>query len=1443
MSLISDFWMTRFHLMIFFGWTVFSAADGMASKPPEYGVYGVQRIADKTAEVGDPISAASGAFSWSKVLIPLGGPMELDFSIHYRTDPNAAFARDPGDFPPGYPDFNTFLNAWSWQPAPLLLGNGFFDMTVLLEDGGQVCFQTNALGDFVFANLPEISAGVDQNYQLTRVESWFYFCDPERGRVTSFQPISFDANQLRPVTVEDRNGNRLTYAYEFPHYDSNPMSIADDEGRRLDFSYESYTTPSWGVRKRLATVSDHAGRTWTFLYETNAPDNNGRLTFRAVVGPDGKTNRFVYAPNDFVYEADNMASNLSLLAAVVEPLGNATFSNEYAATQLHPETPIHPRCVAQSDAYGNRLTLDMSYATGNFVGSVTNADGTSNRFVHHNHHDVPPASIQDEAGNTIGLTRNANAQIRSVTDRLGGTTAFGYDATGRRLESVTNAAGQVLRYAYQTATQLFHNATANHDVGFVFEQLTRIDYPDGTFEAFAYDGRGNVTARVDQVGARWTTEVDDRGRVRSTRNPTGGEVAYAYAPNGRLASLTNSDGFAQAYGYDATFRLVSITNADGTSQQFRYDVMDNVVEIVNELGQTNALAYDANGRLASGTDPSGNPVAYQYDRMNRATGVVDRAGGRATQTFDARGRPSVMRNPDGTEARLTYEMGNRPATLAIGGSVWSNRYDAEGVLVETRNPSGASSAYGSDALGNVTNATDALGRTAKVERDAMQRMVRATDPLNREIVRAYDAVGRMRSTHLPNGTFVSNAWNQAGHLVSLRDLNGQNWSFQRSALGRLEAVVDPLGRRRDHHYDARGNLVRTVFTAPGVALTNRFGRDAAGRLTNAVYGGATALSFERDACGRVASTVGVALQRDAVGRVTHTIRNGRTNATTYDAAGRIASVSYAGGAFRAEYAYNVTNGLLRRVSDTLTGASVEFAYDADFKSTRIVRGNGTVVTQQFDAVGQLVRLSDGAALDQRAAYDAAGQATQIMATLVIEPGSNLNASAQAFSYDAASQLSAPGYAYDALGRLTNSPDGAFEWDGASRLVATPAATYAYDGLGGLLSRTEGGQTVRYHVSYGLGASSILSEEQAATETDLRHYVWTPSGELLYLIDAAQGNALRYYHYDLSGNTIALSDAAGQITDAYAYDPYGRLLARTGESAQPFAFSGRRGVRRDGTNDLHQCGRRWFDARTAHFLSQEPLWPMVGDPSALNPYQYAYQSPVQFADANGLAPGSVMAWDQGSALMQEYDQLARAYDNAVNEYRMMKEEVDEAMRMLVIGHAIVTALEKNGGFDNWQAEMDPEDVAHMQAQNQHRRSLLNDLCRLEARRERIDRRAQAVVAFVAGNREALQKALHLARKKADHLEGKHKEFRQALMPAIRNNEANQAGLKANIWGQIQARLNRGDFAGARELNDDMDRQKAEMERENSELWGKIWKDENPLTDARHRAQQIERALRH
>jgi hypothetical protein len=60
-------------------------------------------------------------------------------------------------------------------------------------------------------------------------------------------------------------------------------------------------------------------------------------------------------------------------------------------------------------------------------------------------------------------------------------------------------------------------------------------------------------------------------------------------------------------------------------------------------------------------------------------------------------------------------------------------------------------------------------------------------------------------------------------------------------------------------------------------------------------------------------------------------------------------------------------------------------------------------------------------------------------------------------------------------------------------------------------------------------------------SDLRYYIYTPGGKLLYSLEAAD-NSRHDYFFDENGNTLFITDTTGTVIASYAYSPFGRILA-------------------------------------------------------------------------------------------------------------------------------------------------------------------------------------------------------------------------------------------------------------------------------------------------------------
>jgi RHS repeat-associated protein len=110
----------------------------------------------------------------------------------------------------------------------------------------------------------------------------------------------------------------------------------------------------------------------------------------------------------------------------------------------------------------------------------------------------------------------------------------------------------------------------------------------------------------------------------------------------------------------------------------------------------------------------------------------------------------------------------------------------------------------------------------------------------------------------------------------------------------------------------------------------------------------------------------------------------------------------------------------------------------------------------------------------------------------------------------------------------------------------------------------------------------------------------------------------YYHFDSRGSTVALTDAFQTVTDAYAYDPFGEVVAENGTTPNPFRYLGRHGVMDDGNGSL-QVRARYYLPEAGRFITKDSLTGSDGDSQSLHRYVYAVNNPIKLIDISGFSP--------------------------------------------------------------------------------------------------------------------------------------------------------------------------------------------------------------------------------
>ncbi|WP_093561516.1 calcium-binding protein [Pseudoduganella namucuonensis] len=511
---------------------------------------------------------------------------------------------------------------------------------------------------------------------------------------------------------------------------------------------------------------------------------------------------------------------------------------------------------------------------------------------------------------------------------------------------------------------------------------------------------------------------------------------------------------------------------------------------------------------------------------------------------------------------------NSQAGLGVDG--WSNwqfglnksvRLDASGKLVRA-NGDGSEGLYTLD--GTIYRSTDGQGAYDAISFDAGAEQWTWTDGAS-GVKETYDAAknGRIVSARDRSGNVTTYGYTTAGLLDQVTDASGEKTVLVYDTSNVLKSVridytsggVAKSGTRVYYEYDGmrRLTMVKTDLTPDdnsigdgNVYWTAYSYVGDSGRLSG-IYqkdGSALKLTYQQDA------TTGawwIDTATDGLGRVTKLTR-GAEGTTIEDAAGR-----------QVRYAYDA--GLLKSVTEVGSAQTGTIEYDAQGNVKKVTDARNVVTEFEYDANGnQTAQKIDGALTVARTF----GQPGQVLTETVY--------STPAVGAQAGAQPLTTRHAYDAQGRLRFqlTPEGRVtEWRYNAKgeqqtMIEYAGAGYDVSGLAATAAPSEAelatwaaaadqGRTVRTVYTYdarGLLATATTYNTVAAngagvadgTESLLR-YTYDQNGLLRQSIDA-RGRQVSHT-YDGLGRLETTVDAALQQTTVTAYDDASRRTVTTG----------------------------------------------------------------------------------------------------------------------------------------------------------------------------------------------------------------------------------------------------------------------------------------------------------
>jgi RHS repeat-associated protein len=1018
--------------------------------------------------------------------------------------------------------------------------------------------------------------------------------------------------QGRITQITDPSGNALTYVYDAA---GDLVTFRDREGNSHSFSYNSThglltVTDPRGIRPldneydadgRLVRQTDALGKSLSFTHDLDArrelvTDRLGRViayeydargnVVRVTDAGGGVTTRIFDARDNLLSETDALGRAYVYTydgednrTSAADPLGNTVRYTHNARGQV----------LTLTDALG-RVTTNTYDENGNLV-SVRDPLGTTVTSTYDQRGLLTRTT--DALGNTTTLDYDAAGNVTRRIDQLGNVTAYSYDANGNRL---SDAVTRTTPEGPETLTTSYRYDRAGRP--------TFATLPDGSTAEAVVNSLGRASARIDQLGRRTAFEYDEMGRLAKVTHPDGTAERSVFDAEGQLVKSVDRAGGATTYEYDAAGMLLKTTLPDGSSTSSVYNALGLVTASTDAGGHTTTYEYDAAGRRTKFTNALGQSYAFAYDADGNLASATDQQGRATRFQYDAAGRRTKIVFPDDTTQTTAYDAAGRATARADqAGRATLYEYDALGRLTKVTDALGGLTRYTYDELGNRLTQTDANNRTATFAYDNMNRLVRRTLPLGMSETYAYAADGGLKSHTDFRGMRTVYEYDESGRLTKKApdaSLNEPAVSFTYTAAGQRATMTDVTGTT-SYAYDAAGRLKSK--STPHGALAYTY--DAAGNVR-------TLRSLNPDG-------VSADYSYDELHRLS-AVRDNRFAATAaayaYDTNGNLANTLYANGV-RTSYAYDALDRLTNVSAEAGGGALASYAYTLGPAGNRlsVTEAGGRTVSYTYDALYRLTeeRVSGGAPNGVVGyTYDAVGNRLSRSSSV---PG----VAPAASSYDANNRLESD--AYDLNGNTVGSQGAAYSFDYESRLTSVNggAVRYVYDGDGNRVAKTAGGVTTRYLVDTNnpTGYAQVVEESVGGQVT--RQYTY---GHSLISQRRLDGGVWRtsFYGYDGQHSVRYLTDESGAVTDAYTYDAFGNLLARSGTTPNEYLFAGERF---DAETGLYYLRARFLQPDTGRFWSMDDYAGNSFDPPSLHKYTYTRNDPVNHIDPSGNQEFSLM----------------------------------------------------------------------------------------------------------------------------------------------------------------------------------------------------------------------------
>lgn len=857
---------------------------------------------------------------------------------------------------------------------------------------------------------------------------------------------------------------------------------------------------SWEVFYRLSTVTSSAGYKLTVTYLTNVVGS----------GTSPQPNWYIRTSVAFTNTAN-------------PPSPLPTISYSYGVNTVSTTDPAGRTWVFTTDSSGRLTGVERPGSSSYNISYAYGADGTAS------------SATTDGVTDTYARSVSGSTATETVTDPLSHQKVITSDTNLDQPTSYKDELSRTTSYAYDSNSR-----------------LTKLTYPEGNYNQYSYDARGNLTTltKVAKSGSGLANIV-----TSASYDSTCSNVITCNEPN----STTDANGNVTTYAYDPTHGgVLTVTQPAPTTGAIQPQTRYSYSQVTSASGalvymMTGVSACQTTASCTGGADETKIAAAYNSNLLPTSVTRADGMGAltaTTAMTYTPTGDLDTVDGPlSGTADTTKYRYDAADQLIGVTSPSPGNGQPDRAIRITYR-PDGQVS---KKELGTVTDQTD----TAWTNFSPLQTLDISFDSNSRPIQQklsaggtayaltqtSYDADGRVDCTavRMNTSTYGSlpaacsqtsgspdriseNVYDAAGELTQQKVGVGTTAAATEETLtytndGLVQSILDGENNLTAYTYDGFDRLSDTYYPNLNKGADDSNGSDYA-QLT---YDANSNVTQRRVRSGSTISCV-----YDALNRVTHL--NGATLATrdfTYDNLGRMLTAIYSTNGQGITNTWNAL-GELTSSSSNMGGTAELMSYGYDLAGRRTSVSYPTVVgtpdltvTYNYLTTGEVKSISDGATSLASYGYDALGNRANVTY------GDGVT---QTYTYDPVSRLTIlnndlAGTTYDlSIGTSTNP----ISYNAASQITSLPKTNDAYAWTGAV-------NVTRGYTSNGLNQ-------------------YTAAGPASFTYDAngnLAGDGTWTYTYDSQNDLTSAADAS--INANLSYDPVGRLWKLAGSGIGDLSF--------------------------------------------------------------------------------------------------------------------------------------------------------------------------------------------------------------------------------------------------------------------------------------------------